>query len=183
MHSEMASANASVASPFFTWPQENLHRGPWKHFPNTLFQHKNNWPVGWQYWGRVGRSVKCFPGDIKISNKPTKLLYRLRYGSIRSLIFGRRVSSFVCVDVVGAVGGGAGAGVAHWVGGGPVGGPPNGNPDVAWDIHSRGNIARWIGIALRTESVIPSRCKVKKWNVDPGVKSNTTGFCPKNKCL
>jgi hypothetical protein len=90
------------------------------------------------------------------------------------------MSYFVCVGVMGAVGLGAGAGVAHWVGGRPGGAPPYGTTVDAWDIHLRGNIAHWIGMALRIESVIPSRCKVEKWNVDPGAKSNPTGFCPKN---
>jgi hypothetical protein len=35
-------------------------------------------------------------------------------------------------------------------------------------------------MALRTESVIPSRCEVVNWNVDPGAKSDATGFGPKN---
>ena len=51
------STKLSVNSPFFMWPRENLHRGPRKYFSKTLFQHKNDWPVGWQYLGRVGRSV------------------------------------------------------------------------------------------------------------------------------
>jgi hypothetical protein len=103
---------------------ENLHRKPWKHFSNMQFQHKNDWPVGWQYLGRVGRSVNHFPNDARMSNKLTKLLYFLMYRSSRSLIFVWRMSSFVCVGVMGTVGLGTGAGVAHWVGGGPRGAPP-----------------------------------------------------------
>ena len=63
--------------------------------------------------GSVGRSVNCFPNNVRMSNKLTKLLYFLRYRSIRSLIFGWRMSSFVCVGVLGAVGLGARAGVAY----------------------------------------------------------------------
>ena len=57
----MQPAKESVDSPFCKWPQANLHQGPQKHLPKTQFQHKKDWPVGWQYFGRVGRSVMRFP--------------------------------------------------------------------------------------------------------------------------
>jgi hypothetical protein len=65
-----------------------------------------------------------------------------------------------CTGLVGGgpVRGGARAGVSHWhwVGGGPGGGLPNYvSAAFSGTIHSWGNIARWIGMALRTESVIP----------------------------
>jgi hypothetical protein len=91
--------------------------------------------------GRVGRSINLFTNDVRMSDKLTKLLYFLSYGSIRSLIFGWRMSSFLCVGFMGAVGLGAGAGVAHWVGGGPGDAPPYGTTVDVWDIHSQGNIA------------------------------------------
>jgi hypothetical protein len=88
MHLMMASAKSSVDSPFATCPFENLHCEPQKHFPSTLFQHGNDWPVGWQYFGIVGRSDICLPDNVGMSDRLTKLLNFLRYGSIMLLIFG-----------------------------------------------------------------------------------------------
>ena len=41
--------------------------GPRKHLPKMAFQHKKDWPVGWQYFGRVGRSDMRFPDAVTIS--------------------------------------------------------------------------------------------------------------------
>ena len=72
--------------------------------------------------------------------------------------------------------------MSHWVGGGPGGGLPNcASATFSGTIHSWGNITRWIGMALRTESVIPSRRQVEKTNVIPGAKSKATGVHPKNE--
>jgi hypothetical protein len=106
-------AKASVESPLFTWPHANFHRGLQKHFPKMLFQHKKDWLVGWQYLGRVGRSVMRFSAAVRMSAMLTKFLYRLRYGSIRSLIFGWHMSSCPGLVFWGPVTGGAKAGVAH----------------------------------------------------------------------
>ncbi len=39
----------------------------------------------------------------------------------------------------------------------------------------------WIGRALRTVSVIDSRSDTEKLTLAPGMKSDATGFCPKNE--
>ena len=72
-------------------------------------------------------------------------------------------------------------GAGSHVGGGPRGGLPYCSGVFIGAIHSRGNIARWIGMALRTESVIPSRRQVEKLNIVPGAKSEATRFRPKNE--
>ena len=83
---------------------------------------------------------------------------------------------------MGVVGPGAGAGVVHWAGGLPCGRPPYGTAIVGWDvIHSQGNIAHWIGIAFRTESVILLRCDVENSKLNLDAKSDATGFRPKNE--
>ncbi len=48
-------------------------------------------------------------------------------------------------------------------------------------IHSWGNIACWIRMALHTESVIPSRRQAEKTNITPSAKSEATGLRPKNE--
>ena len=132
--------------------------------------------------GRVGRSVMRFPDAVRISAMLTKLLYRLWYGSIRSLIFGWHMSSCPGRVVGGPVIGGAKAGVSHWVGGGPGCALPNcASAAFGGTIYLWGNIARWIGMGLRAESVIPSRRQAEKTNLVPGAKSDATGLHPKNK--
>ncbi len=183
MQSRTAFANSSVMSPFFTWPFEYLHHEPRKHLPNTLFQHRNDCPVGWQYLVRVGKSVNRLPQAVRISERQTNLLYLVRYGSISSFIFGWRTSSLCCSGFVGVVATGSAAGGVHWVGGLPCGMPPRGVPLATWGvIHSRGNIALWIGIAFWTESIMLSRCDVENWKLVPDAKSDATGLRPKNEC-
>ena len=124
------------------------------------------------------------PDDVRMSDRLTKLLNFLRYGSIKSLIFGWRMSSLTWGGVAATVGTacwGAGAGTAHWVGGVPGGGSPYGTVGVVWVSQSKGNIAPWIGMAFWTASVIHLRYDVEKLNVDPGAKSEATGFWPKNE--
>jgi hypothetical protein len=68
----------------------------------------------WMAMGMVGKSVIRLPHAVRISDRPTKLLYLLRYGSIRSLIFGWRVSSLCWGGFVGIVDApGTAVGIAH----------------------------------------------------------------------
>ena len=82
----------------------------------------------------------------------------------------------------------AGDGLGQCVGGGPVdclgiGIPPPACPVGVGvgGIHSLGKVARWIGRALHTASVIDSRSETEKLTLAPGMKSDATGLCPKNE--
>ena len=88
MQSMMQLANSSVMSPFSPGLSSTCDAQPQKHCPK-LFQHKKDCPIGLQLFGRIGKSVICLLHTIRITDRPMKLLYLLRYVYIGSLIFGK----------------------------------------------------------------------------------------------
>jgi hypothetical protein len=48
-----------------------------------LFQQMMGALGGGQYCWRVGRTVMRFPNDVRVLGRLMKLLYRLKYGSMR----------------------------------------------------------------------------------------------------
>ena len=58
------------------------------HRPKTLDQQRNGRPLGWTYWGSVGRSVCFLPAAFRISAKWTRPLVLSRYADIIAFSFG-----------------------------------------------------------------------------------------------
>ena len=87
------SAKSSEISLASGCPPCCRQRHLWKvHRPKTLDQHRNGRPLGWTYWGSVGRSVCFLPATFRISAKWTRPLVLSRYADIIAFSFGCRSS-------------------------------------------------------------------------------------------